>query len=123
MHIYKLARLLNSLQAATFKEDFDAERKDRETAHSKMAEMETQLQENFRKLESSHTEVAQLRVKLKETESMYQAKISQSKYHIGDKNKEMSMLREEKRKLEVSWTSIQRRLSLSLFQAPLRQME
>ena len=53
MHIYKLTRLLNSRQAATFKEDFDAQRKDRERAHSKMAEMEIQLQENFRVLESS----------------------------------------------------------------------
>ena len=118
-------------QSAGYQEDFNEERKDRERAHSKMADMEMQHKDQFNKLgeelmvSRQHCEQLERRLKevesyyqtqlsqtkystgdreerrLKEVESYYQAQLSQTKYSTADKDKTISKLQAENKRLEV----------------------
>ena len=93
------------IQTAGYREDFNEERKDREKAHSKMADMEMQYKQQFNKLGEelmvSRQHCEQLERGLKEVESYYQAQLSQTKYSTGDKNRTISKLQAENKRLEV----------------------
>ena len=92
-------------QSAGYQEDFNEERKDREKAHSKMADMEMQYKHQFNKLGEelmvSRQHCEQLERRLKEVESYYQAQLSQTKYSTGDRDKAISKLQAENKRLEV----------------------
>ncbi len=100
-----LSRDASFSQASTFKEDFDAERRDREKAHSKIAEMETQYARQFNKmgdeLGSAQYQVNTLHGRLREAESHYQAELSQAKYQGGERDRLVAQLQADKQKLEV----------------------
>ena len=95
-----------SFQSDTFREDFEAERKDREKAHSKMAEMEMQYTNQFQKL-AQELEAVTKRAnlaerKLKERKSQFQPQVSQSSYIVGKKDTQDSFLEQETKRLKVS---------------------
>ncbi len=79
---------------------------DREKALSKMADMENPYKHQFQKLgeeliASRHQVEHNMERSHKEAESRYQAQLSQSKYEVGDRDRNFVALLAEKKRLEV----------------------
>ena len=89
------------IQTAGYREDFNEERKDREKTQSKMADMEMQYKHQGKELMVSRQHCEQLERRLKEVESYYRSQLSQTKYSTGDKNRTISKLQAENKRLEV----------------------
>ena len=82
-------------QAATFLEDFQQERRDRESAHTKVAEMETrythQLQTMGEELHRTHTEFDDL----SNAEAVMQRRTQQARQQLADKEREVGRMNQE----------------------------
>ena len=94
-----------SLQASTFLEDLNTERKDHAKARSKMAEMETQNTQQFRKmgekLGAEQQQSAMLHSQLKEAETRFQTEMSQANYQSVERESLLAEMDMQREKLEV----------------------
>ena len=83
----------------TFQEDFQQERRDRESAHTKVAEMETrythQLQTMGEELHRTHTELDAHKQNLSNTEAVMQKRTQQARQQLADKEREVGRMNQE----------------------------